>query len=292
MMRIPGKAIKVLVLMAVFAILSVQTAGLNQSAVQGDNTPPPLFSDAAPPDGFEPTLDPAISRTWFVTVNFDLFSDSQTSSVLLLNLYDDTTHVAVLDRLVGRAPGNFTWIGHIEGIDHSRVTLVGKNNNVLVGNITPAAGFYQVRYAVGDVHAIHQIDEQVLPPHAEPIPVNLSAASEIYTAPSATAEGGTDDGSLIDVMVVYTPAARSGAGGILAMEALIDLAIEETNTAFANSVITPRLRLVHAAEVDYVESGDMRTDLPRLRNQSDGYMDEVHSWRDLYNADQVSLILS
>ena len=279
-----------LLLVAVFAVLSVQTAGLNQSAVHGDNTPPPWFSDSAPPDGSEPSLDPAISRSRFVSVNFELFSDIQTRDVLLLNLYDDTSYLAVLDRLAGPAPGNFTWIGHIEGIEHSGVTLVVKKNKVLVGNINIRDGLYQVRYAAADVHAIRENDEQGLPPHADPIPVNLTEASEIHTAASAIAAEGTDDGSRIDVMVVYTPAAA--ASGILAMEALIDLAVEETNTAFATSLIATRLRLVHTAQVNHVESGNMGTDLSRLRSQGEigEYMDEVHTWRDLYNADQVTLI--
>ena len=50
------------------------------------------------------------------------------------------------------------------------------------------------------------------------------------------------------------------------------------------------MRLVHTAEVNYVESGDMGLDLPRLRSKTDALMDEVHAWRDTFNADQVSLI--
>ena len=107
----------------------------------------------------------------------------------------------------------------------------------------------------------------------------------------AVAEG-EDDGSIIDLMVVYTPAARIAEGGTPAIEALINLAVEETNIAFANSQIAPRLRLVHTAEVNYTESGNMGTDLSRFRGKTDGYMDDVHAWRDAYAADQISLIES
>ena len=68
------------------------------------------------------------------------------------------------------------------------------------------------------------------------------------------------------------------------MEALINLAVEETNTAFANSLINPRIRLVHTAEVSYVETGDMGVDLSRLRGTTDGYMDEVQVCWDVYAA--------
>ena len=73
-----------------------------------------------------------------------------------------------------------------------------------------------------------------------------------------------DDGLTFDVMVVYTPAARAGAGGTTAMNALINLAVAETNTAYLRSGVFPRLRLVHTEEVAYTESGNFSTDLNRL----------------------------
>ena len=68
-------------------------------------------------------------------------------------------------------------------------------------------------------------------------------------------------------------------------------AIAETNQAYANSGIMPRLNLVHTVVVDYTESGSMITDLGRLQNTSDGYMDELQGLRDDYGADLVSLIV-
>jgi len=93
----------------------------------------------------------------------------------------------------------------------------------------------------------------------------------------------------IDIMVVYTPQARQGAGGAAAMEAFIDLAIADTNTAFTNGLVNQQFRLVYAGEVTYSDSGDMVRDLNRLTNLSDGYLDEVHTLRDQYGADLVSL---
>ena len=56
------------------------------------------------------------------------------------------------------------------------------------------------------------------------------------------------------------------------------------------SAITPRLNLVHAAEVSYVESGFYSLDLSRLQAPGDGYMDDVHPLRDTYGADAVVLL--
>ncbi len=93
----------------------------------------------------------------------------------------------------------------------------------------------------------------------------------------------------IDVAVVYTPAAREAAGGAAAVEAAIDLMIAETNHAYAASGMDLRLALVARSEVSYTETGGQ--DVYRLRDPSDGHMDEVHDLRDEVGADLVHLIL-
>ena len=95
--------------------------------------------------------------------------------------------------------------------------------------------------------------------------------------------------SVIDILVVYTSAAREEAGGEDAIEAQIDLMVAETNTAFRDSGANLRLRLVHVHELDYVETADSN-DLTRLYNSGDGHMDEVHALRRTAGADLVHLI--
>ena len=65
MVRNREKATKVLFIFAVLAALAFQTVSLNRNAVQGDNSVPALFNDAAHPSDFEPHSNPAISRTRF-----------------------------------------------------------------------------------------------------------------------------------------------------------------------------------------------------------------------------------
>ena len=94
----------------------------------------------------------------------------------------------------------------------------------------------------------------------------------------------------IDVAVVYTPAARKAAGGTAAIEAEIDLMIAETNQAYTASGVRHNMALVARSEVPYAETGDSSTDLDRLRDPSDGYMDEVHALREESQADLVHLL--
>ena len=97
---------------------------------------------------------------------------------------------------------------------------------------------------------------------------------------------------VVDVMIVYTPAARAWAdangGGI---ENVIAQGMARAQLALDNSQTYTTFRLVHSAEVAYAEVGlDGRIDLIRLQDPADGYLDEVHVWRDRQSADLVSLL--
>ena len=97
-------------------------------------------------------------------------------------------------------------------------------------------------------------------------------------------------GSIIDILVAYTPAVETVYGSAEAVDALIIQAVAEANQAYSNSQMTTRLNLVLTTRTGYTESGSMSTDVTRLRSTSDGYMDELHALRDAYGADVVSLI--
>ena len=56
-----------------------------------------------------------------------------------------------------------------------------------------------------------------------------------------------DDGSMIDLMVVYTAQTRAAAGGSTSMNSQVDLAVADLNAAYTNSGINPRMRLVYRA---------------------------------------------
>ena len=109
------------------------------------------------------------------------------------------------------------------------------------------------------------------------------------SAADARQDQPTEDGSDVRILVVYTPALQSEQGGVVGMQALVDLMIASANQAFEDGGINPRLTLAHTALVDYVEE-DRRTDLDRLVDPDDGYMDEVHALRNEHAADLVHLL--
>lgn len=104
---------------------------------------------------------------------------------------------------------------------------------------------------------------------------------------AATISGTTH---LVDLLVGYTPAAAAGSGGESGVRVLIELAVAEANDAFERSQIRLRLRMIGLMRVDYVESGELTTDLTRLTRSSDGWMDDVPRARDAHAADIVCLV--
>ena len=203
---------------------------------------------------------------------------------LVLNLFDDVVFTGIVEHVEPTASGHTLW-GSLDGVELGTMTMV-VNGSIVVGTVRTLGGVYTIRTTGDGTYVIRQIDESSLPPPGEPLEDDLTPRD--VTADSE--EGPADDGSVIDVMVVYTPLAKRLEGGRAAIEALIDLLVAETNQAYGNSGVIHRIRLVLREEVDYVEDGDSGIDLGRLQDDSDGYMDHVHDLRDAYAADLVHLL--
>ena len=106
--------------------------------------------------------------------------------------------------------------------------------------------------------------------------------------PKSTWQNG--DGNLIDLVFVYPEAVRTSAGSTATLEAAILAAVGDTNLCFRNSQINLIARMVHQEEVTYTPTGFLSTDLDRLIDKNDTYLDSVHSIRDQYGGDIVILL--
>lgn len=224
--------------------------------------------------------------------NLDATNQSRLLDLDILKSLGRKGAVARLKRSEAARSGRVAWMGELEGVAWSSVTLViDRENRAITGSITYPGGVYQIQHTGGGVHSITKLDpsygadDVVVDPRED---AGFDEASKTDT--QAGAASSADSGARIDVLVVYTPAARAAAGGATAMQSLIDLAVAETNQSYQNSGITPRVRLVHTAEVSYTEAG-FSTDLNRLQGASDGFVDNVHALRDQYGADAVAMIV-
>ncbi len=139
----------------------------------------------------------------------------------------------------------------------------------------------------GHVHDLPRcgtrLDAPIAPPLAPP-PIVEQLVS-VRTRGAA----GCDDGSEIDLLVVYTAAARTAAGGTPAILSRINQSVTEANAALSVSLADYQIVLVHTAEIPYTETGDSLVDGPRLLDPNDGFLDEAHVLREQYAADVVAL---
>jgi len=185
--------------------------------------------------------------------------------------------------------GTIVWSGPVSGTAGGEARFVIRGG-VVSGVIRAGTrGVFELRYAGGGRYALREMDINLLGTCGGAL--NWPAGMGARLAARGAAASGIlcDDGSVIDLMVAYTTSARMAAGGVAAIEGLIELAVEDANAAYARSGVNTSLNIVHTVEVNYAETGQWMVDGPRLVGTADGFLDEVHSLRDQYGADCVSL---
>ncbi len=230
-------------------------------------------------------------RARHAKVNFNaLDADS-----LELNLFEDTVLVAVRDSIVKNIQGGDVWVGHIEGDSDSQVVLAVKGRS-LMGTVEYNERAYEIVFAGGATHAVRELDPNSLPAQFEPEEMahDNGLMEGDTTTSTSDASTSTDTvastGEVIDILIAYTPKARSNAGGAAGIESKILNTLTRSNQAYLNSKVNIQLNLVGLTETAYTEMGSIETALGRLKGTTDGYMDEIHTLRNQVGADIVVLV--
>jgi peptidyl-Asp metalloendopeptidase len=176
--------------------------------------------------------------------------------------------------------GHRTWVGSIEGIENSHVSFT-ELNGVVSGLINGLSESYEVRTSAPGVYSLARVqsvarDEgdvtEMIPPPAAGITANAVTAA-------------TDDGSVVDVLLLWTPATRLGLGGTTQVNALVSQIISDSNTAYQRSGIAMRLRLVGASEISFTETLSISNDLSSITNSA-----TINALRNSVGADLVQLL--
>jgi hypothetical protein len=248
-----------------------------------------LAAELAPETSRRP--DAAILRTRPVWVVGDVLTQPEglLGGVLIVELFGGETVSLRIERLNRRSPDAYTMTGIVIGAEPGFFTLVVERD-VVVANISVSGqGHYQLRYVGRGIHEIREIDVNAEEP--------CSVAEEADLPPSpyappllAPLQSLVDDGSELDVLVVYTPAALAAAGGLAAIRAIFELGASETNFALENSGVPIRVRIVQDEEIAYQESGSTCTDKSRLRDGTNG-LGLAHTSRNAFCADIVTLVV-
>ena len=102
--------------------------------------------------------------------------------------------------------------------------------------------------------------------------------------------GSCDDGSIIDVLLKWTPIAQQEAGSVTAIRAIAEASVALANHVYAMSEVPVRMRAVGMGITESF-SGDAQSGvLSALRTTDDGILDGVHAERDALGADLVALL--
>ncbi|GIK20328.1 MAG: hypothetical protein DYG93_05280 [Leptolyngbya sp. PLA2] len=264
----------------------------------------------------EPVAPGDALQTRAIAVDAGVYSNAVVGGAISLPLFDDLSFGLLVERVDRRADG-VTVRGKVAGYEAASFVVTVEHGLVSVGVWTPHGAFGVQPTGVVLPDGRIECVAVEWSPHA----VVRCAAAEIGhgTTPQAKHVAGSvrgteavepsgaarqsgegrsccscdDDVSRADVLVIYTTKAKTAAGGAAALQTRVQNVIDTTNLTIANSLVSGlEMAMVGFMEVAYDEvSPDWLDHLIRVTESGDGYMDEVHGWRDAAAADCVLLIV-
>lgn len=217
-----------------------------------------------------------------------------------LPLLDQRVYELHRTDLERRGAADFAWRGRVldaEGAEAGTATLTVQDD-LMAGLIVMRDALYEIEPTPAGGHRLIQVDTatgtcggQVMPDLPPLSPRQRQTARKAAEAAGAGAgKIRTENAAAttrLDVLALWTPAARNGLGGTRQVRLLIQNSVDVTNTSFINSRIDARVNLVHAREVDYAETGDPETDLYWVQRDRN-----IAALRRTVGADMVSMFVN
>ncbi|MBW8185621.1 PKD domain-containing protein [Shewanella nanhaiensis] len=235
------------------------------------------------------------------TMQLEAFT--QETGSLKFELPDSSVLIAKKSLSYVTGSGSLVWQGKI--VNQHKPKSPGDNQIILVksGDFLSATvkfngRLFKIKPSLNNQIELNEIDQALLPdehsgtmPVGKNVPVGKSSplgSMNLLSPSSLSVVQSTSSSSVIRVLVGYTSEALNQNPG---MQALIDLAVAETNQGFTDSGVNAQVELAHSYELNYAESGDHGLDLDRFHLPNDGYMDDVYQIRDQYSADVAAILI-
>ncbi|HSG26641.1 MAG TPA: M12 family metallo-peptidase [Anaerolineales bacterium] len=278
----------------------------------GQDPLPNLFAPSSHQPRSSKPDNPEIIRWRPVEIDFVLLQQAARNQLnpreesqpsFVFNLFEDTLYQAEIDAVHLLSGGSIGMTGHLDSTEVNEFVLVSRGD-ILHLIIQDGGSYYEVRYD-GLGHVVAEVDpEQYADPQAPDFVE--------YEGPAPQDPGGTaselsplaDSADEIEVLAVYTAAAKAAVGGQAAMETRIQASILSTNQGYAASGINQQVRLVGMEEVNYDETdvpawdssawyyalyrltfGHYDEDLPDAN-----YLADARAFRETYGADLVFMV--
>ena len=203
-----------------------------------------------------------------------------------LNLFDNANRVVTRTKVERPAADRFVWHGRTDDDGFVTIAVV---KGVATGTVFLDGRSFEFKSDADGDYTIDELNAAAFPTEDPPLDA-FDVAGDPRTDETGTATIAADGVVEIDVMVLWTPAARAAAGGTLAIQSLVLSAVANANLSYTNSLVGARLRLVHSSEVAFTETTSIATDLGYLRTSGDGKLDVAQTLREQYKADIVTLL--
>lgn len=285
-MRQNIKKLSILGLAFVFAALGIFGWSFSPKA-SGQNRVA-LFSLTEIPRKKADETSVASVRESEININLAGFTP-ENSTLLSFPLFDGKTYEAVRDQAEGievRGAGDFTWRGKLIGTGEFRGDVMLTIKKGFVSGLIYAPNAVYEIVPRKNKQVLVEINQSEFPEcggEIKPQSVDVNALQNDRSATTAQ----VDSGDRIDVLIVYTTAVKNFFGGDAQAQAFAQQAVTASNTVYRNSRIRQRLRLAHAQEIAYTESGTGGTDLSYVRANA-----EVNALRETHKADLVGLFVN
>ncbi|MDR1653608.1 MAG: T9SS type A sorting domain-containing protein [Prevotellaceae bacterium] len=235
----------------------------------------------------------------------------QIGDVITLQLFENEIYTSQISKIATDINGNFTVMLRLPEypMAYGFITTSAAGKSLFSLTVPELDKIFASRGSIySDVNYLLEIDKNsVLKYEGDGVPVPegimINAEGDAGTmqkhlAPQATADNcnpaslGPNDPANIDILIVYTPAAKVWAdANENGISNAIAGAMAHTEAVLANQGNNDLMTCVHSELIDYEEHiYDMGLDLNNLTGTADGYMDNVHRLRKQYEADIVALI--
>ena len=257
-----------------------------------------MFGDtSAPAAGLAPLVEDSLAaspRSRFVTIDTDALLSELAGDDVTFELFDDVSVAfGALGELTVGVDGNPTWSG-TTGTATATLSFAadGVRGSIQTGDtsysIVPVGGATHLLFEEG--RSFPPTEEPLVPP-AEPTwasdaPVSTPCGRRVHRAAVGQRRRGGGAGAHRVRRCRGHPKYGSDAAAIADLQATID----EVNAAYQRSGVNLVMQSAAIERVGYVSSQAAGTELSRITNPGDGFLDAVHPRRDAVAADLVVLV--
>lgn len=234
--------------------------------------------------GIEQPDSPAAVRAQRIELQVDALR--QGSVELELDLFGERVK-AQTRSLDLRGEEDFSWNAILDGDAQYQVLLAYRDGHAS-GLVSARSGFFElIPDAEGTLLAA--IDHSRFPPCGGAVPGFGFAPPPVPRVSGDPVRATRDQGESIDILMMYSPAARDAAGGVAQITAQAQAAADSANLSFTNSAMRMRFNVVGIELLgDWVEGvGNASQQLGNFRASA-----TAQARRNALNADLVSLLVN